>query len=67
VASGIKCGPHGGKNIKTKSLMVPWLSLKAKIKVGRHEGPSHEWRLAGGHTKSAGFPLVHQKTTRLLG
>jgi hypothetical protein len=23
-ASGVKCGPHGGKNIKTKSWMVSW-------------------------------------------
>jgi hypothetical protein len=31
VASGTKCGLHGGKNGKTKSCTVPWLSLKAKI------------------------------------
>jgi hypothetical protein len=28
---------------------------------------SHEWELAGGYTKSAGFPVVHHNTTRLLG
>jgi hypothetical protein len=31
VASRIKCGPHGGKNSKTKSRAVSWLSLKTKV------------------------------------
>jgi hypothetical protein len=31
VASGVKCGPHGGKNDKTKSWTVSWLSLKTKV------------------------------------
>jgi hypothetical protein len=35
VASGIKCGPHGGKNNKTKSWTVSWLSLKTKVESGR--------------------------------
>jgi hypothetical protein len=30
VASGVMCGPHGGKNGKMKSWMVSWLSLKAR-------------------------------------
>jgi hypothetical protein len=30
VASMVKCGPHGGKNSKTKSWTVSWLSLKTK-------------------------------------
>jgi hypothetical protein len=30
-------------------------------------GPSHEWRLVGGHIKSVRFPVVHHKTTRFLG
>jgi hypothetical protein len=34
VASGVKCGPHGGKNSGTKSWMVSWLSLKTKVKPG---------------------------------
>jgi hypothetical protein len=33
VASGIKCGPHGGKNGKMKSWTVSWLSLKTKIEA----------------------------------
>jgi hypothetical protein len=31
MASGVKCGPHGGKNSKTKSCTVSWLSLKTKV------------------------------------
>jgi hypothetical protein len=34
VPSGVKCGPHGGKNGKMKSWMVPWLSLKTKVEPG---------------------------------
>jgi hypothetical protein len=34
VASGIKCGLHGGKNSKTKLWTVSWLSLKTKVKSG---------------------------------
>jgi hypothetical protein len=31
VASGVKCGPHGGKNSGTKSWTVSWLSLKPRL------------------------------------
>jgi hypothetical protein len=34
VASGVKCGPHGGKNSGTKSWEVSWLSLKTKVESG---------------------------------
>jgi hypothetical protein len=34
VASGVKCGPHGGKNSKMKSWTVFWLSLKTKVEPG---------------------------------
>jgi hypothetical protein len=30
VASGVKCGPHGGMNNKMKSWTVSWLSLKPR-------------------------------------
>jgi hypothetical protein len=33
--SGIKCGSHGGKNGKTKSWTVSWLSLKTKVEPGQ--------------------------------
>jgi hypothetical protein len=61
VASGIKCGPHGGKNSKTKSCTVSWLRFKTKEELGQPWGPSHEWRLEGGHTKSAEFAAIHQQ------
>jgi hypothetical protein len=31
------CEPHGGKNRKTESWMVSWLSLKTKVESGLHE------------------------------
>jgi hypothetical protein len=34
VASGVKCGPHGGMNNKMKSWTVSWLILKTKVKLG---------------------------------
>jgi hypothetical protein len=34
VASGVKCEPHGGKNNRTKSWTVSWLSLKTKVEPG---------------------------------
>jgi hypothetical protein len=48
MASEIKCRPHGGKNNKTKSWMVSWLSLKTKIESGQHGGQlmSGDWREA---------------------
>jgi hypothetical protein len=34
MASGVNCGPHGGKNDKMKSWTVSWLSLKTKVEPG---------------------------------
>jgi hypothetical protein len=34
VASGVKCGRHGGNNDKMKSWTVSWLSLKTKVEPG---------------------------------
>jgi hypothetical protein len=34
VASGVKCGLHGGKNNNMKSWTVSWLSLKTKVEPG---------------------------------
>jgi hypothetical protein len=31
VASGVKCGPHGGMDSKMKSLTDSWLSLESKV------------------------------------
>jgi hypothetical protein len=46
VASGVKCGPHGGKNSRTKSWTVCWLSLKTKVELGLHGSRvmSGNWR-----------------------
>jgi hypothetical protein len=38
VASGIKCGSHCGKNNKTRSWTISWLSLKTKVEQGRCGG-----------------------------
>jgi hypothetical protein len=46
VASGVKCGPHGGRNDNMKSWMVSWLSLKTKVESGLHGSRvmSGDWR-----------------------
>jgi hypothetical protein len=65
VASGVKCRPHGGKNSKTRSSTVSWLSLKTKVELGLR-GSKSCVVIGGGCTKFAGFAVVHQKTTGLL-
>jgi hypothetical protein len=50
VANGVKCGPHGGKNGKTKSRTVSWLSQKTKI----------EPRLRGSQVMSGDWRRLHQ-------
>jgi hypothetical protein len=55
VASGVKCGPHGGKNSKMKSWTVSWLSLKIRSRAETMWEPSHEWRLAEATQSSRGF------------
>jgi hypothetical protein len=49
VASGVKCGPHGGKNSGTKSWTVSWLSLKTKV----------EPELRGSRVKSGDWRRLH--------
>jgi hypothetical protein len=46
VASGVKCGLHGGKNSGTKSWTISWLSLKTKVEPGLRGGRvmSEDWR-----------------------
>jgi hypothetical protein len=41
VASGVKCGPHGGMNSKMKSWMDGWLSLKTKTEKPKTEVQQH--------------------------
>jgi hypothetical protein len=46
MASGVKCGPHGGKNSGTKLWTVSWLRLKTKVQSGLHGSRfmSGDWR-----------------------
>jgi hypothetical protein len=50
VASGVKCGPHGGMNSKMKSWTVFWLSLKTKV----------EPRLRGSRVMSGDWRRLHR-------
>jgi hypothetical protein len=50
VANEVKCGPHGGKNDKTKSWTVSWLSLKTKV----------ESDLRGSQVKSGDWRRLHR-------
>jgi hypothetical protein len=50
VASGVKCGPHRGKNGKMKSWTVSWLSLKTKVEPG----------LRGSHVMSGDWRRLHR-------
>jgi hypothetical protein len=46
VAIGVKCGPHGGKNSRTKSWTISWLNLKTKVELGLRGSQvlSSDWR-----------------------
>jgi hypothetical protein len=66
VASGVKCGPHGGINGKMKSWTISWLSLKTKVEPGLR-GSRVMSEIGGGYTEFAGFPVVHQQTTGFHG
>jgi hypothetical protein len=62
VASGVKCGPHGGKNGKMKSWTVSWLSLKTKVEPGLRGSQvmSGDWRrLHRVRGVSSGSPENH--------
>jgi hypothetical protein len=62
VASGVKCGPHGGMNSKMKSWMVSWFSLKTKVEPGLRGSRvmSGDWRrLHRVRGVSSGSPKNH--------
>jgi hypothetical protein len=50
VASGVKHGPHGGKNDKMKSWKISWLSHKTKV----------EPRLCGSRVMSGDWRRLHR-------
>jgi hypothetical protein len=65
VASGVKYGPHGGKNGKMKSRTVSWLNQKTKIKPGPRGSQvmSGDWRrLHQVHGVCGGSPENHRVT-----
>jgi hypothetical protein len=76
VASGVKCGPHGGKNNKMKSWTVSWLSLKTKVEPGLRGSrvKSGDWRrlhrvrgVCSGSSKNHWVPwLIHKAKTEEL-
>jgi hypothetical protein len=43
VASGVKCGPHGGKNSKMKSVDGFLVEPQNQGRVGTSWEPTHEW------------------------
>jgi hypothetical protein len=50
VASGVKCGPHGGMSGKIKSWTVSWSSLKTKV----------EPRIRGSRVMSGDWQRLHR-------
>jgi hypothetical protein len=65
VASGVKCGTHGGKNDKMKSWTVSWFRLKTKVEPGLcgSRVMSEDWRgLDRVHGVSSGSPENHWVT-----
>jgi hypothetical protein len=65
VASGVKCGLHGGKNSKMKSRTVSWLSYKTKVELVLHGSQvmSGDWqRLDQVRGVCGNSPENHQVT-----
>jgi hypothetical protein len=61
VASGVKCGPHGGKNNKMKSVDDFLAEPENQGRAGTTWEPSHEWRLAKATPSSRGFRWFTKK------
>jgi hypothetical protein len=76
VASGVKCGSHGGKNSGKKSWMVSWLRLKTKVELGLRgrQVMSGDWRrlhrvcgvCSGSPEKPIGYSVEPQNRGRRL-
>jgi hypothetical protein len=67
VASGVKCGPHGGKNGKMKLRPVSWLSHKTKVELGLHGSQvmSGDWRRLHQVRGVCGGSPENRRVTRL--
>jgi hypothetical protein len=61
VASGVKCGLHGGKNSRTKSWTVSLVEPQNQGRAGTTWEPSHEWRLAEATPSSRGLQWFTRK------
>jgi hypothetical protein len=62
VASGVKCGPRGGKNSRMKLWTISWLSLKTKVEPGLRGSrvmSGDWWRLHGVRGVCSGSPENH--------
>jgi hypothetical protein len=65
VASGVKCGPHGGMNSKMKSWTVSSLSHKTKVEPGLRGSQVMSgdwWRLHQVRGVCGGSPENHRVT-----
>jgi hypothetical protein len=67
VASGVKCGPHGGKNSKMKSVDGFWLSYKNKVNQGLRGSQvmSGDWRRLHQVRGICGGSTENHRVTRL--
>jgi hypothetical protein len=67
VASGVKYGPHGGKNGKMKSRTISWLSHKTKVEPGPRGSQvmSGDWRRLHQVREDCGGLLENHRVTRL--
>jgi hypothetical protein len=61
MASGVKCGPHGGMNSKMKSLDDFLVEPENQGRAGTTWELSHEWRLAEATLSSQGFQWFTRK------
>jgi hypothetical protein len=67
VASGVKCGPHGGTNGKMKLRTVSWLRHKTKVEPGLHGSQvmSGDWRRLHQVRGVCGDSPENHRVTRL--
>jgi hypothetical protein len=62
VASGVKCGPHGGKNSKMKSVDGFLVEPQNQGRAGTSWEPSHKWRLVEATSSSRGLQWCTRKS-----
>jgi hypothetical protein len=62
MASGVKCGPHGGTNSKMKSVDGFLVEPQNQSRAGTSWEPSHEWWLAEATSSSRGLRWFTRKS-----